>query len=142
MKSGLSEAQIASYQALLGIDFPDDLVTFLRHANGTDVSTKNIYGSDGERPRLRAGFYSYPRDWDLIEERIDWLRKDWHAMLQSLEDCGVNLGNNPKFIPFYEHRYVLSNGDSASSAVCSIFHSDAIAYGWSLREYLEKEFLD
>ena len=139
---GLSEAEIASYQALIGVDFPDDLVVFLRHANGTDTDTKNIYGSEGARPAHGTGVYSYPRDWEIIEDRIARLKEDWSEMLDELRASGVDLGISPKFIPFYSHRYVLSNGDPTSSIVCSIVGSDAIVYGWNLKEYLEKEFLD
>lgn len=141
-KPGLAEPEIAAYQASLGIAFPDDLVTFLRHANGTNQTMKNIFGSNGDPPRWSAGVYSYPHDLDIVRKRIEWLNEDRQEALHSLELSGVSLGNDPQFIPFCDHRYLLSNGDPKSSIVCSIASGDAIVYGWSLRAFLEVEFLD
>lgn len=45
-------------------------------------------------------------------------------------------------MPIYIHRYVVCTSDPGNSVVLSIKDgSDAIVYGNSLREYLEREFL-
>ncbi len=138
---GLSQKEIETYQSELGIQFPADFITFLKYANGTDLQTVNVYGNDGNKHAYAVGVYSYPRDLEIIKKRIEWLKEDWDAALESLELEEDVLGRNPKFIPFYIHRYILSSGNPDASIVCSIHGSDAIVYGSSLKEYLQKEFL-
>ena len=101
----------------------------------------NIYGNNGNPYAYAAGVYSYPRDIEIIKQRIAWLKQDWDAAFESLELGVGELGKNPKFIPFYIHRYILSNGKPSDSIVCSIHGSDAIVYGSNLKEYLKAEFL-
>jgi len=47
-------------------------------------------------------------------------------------------------VPVFAHRYVVCSKNLNSSVVLSIVvhDTDAIVYGSSLREYLEKEFLE
>ncbi len=141
MESGLSQEEIEAYQSEIGIQFPADLVTFLQHANGTDLQTVNVYGNDWNKHAYAPGVYSYPRDLEIIKQRIEWLKEDWAATLESLELEKDVLGKNPEFIPFFSHRYILSNGDPDASFVCSIHGNDAIVYGSNLKEYLQAEFL-
>jgi hypothetical protein len=138
---GLSLEQINDYQSALGIRFPKDLVTFLQCANGTDLPTINVYGNDGNPHACAPGVYSYPRDLEVIKQRIELLAEDWDAILESLEIGEKILGENPKLFPFFAHRYVLCNGDPTKSIVCSIHGTDAIVYGSSLEKYLRSEFL-
>ncbi|MBC8038154.1 MAG: SMI1/KNR4 family protein [Rhizobiales bacterium] len=138
---GLSQEEINSYQSVLGIPFPKDLVTFLQYANGTDQKTVNVYDDDGNPHAYASGVYRYPHDIEAIKQRIEWLAEDWEAALESLKLEADVLGKNPKFAPIYSHRYVLCNGNPDSSIVCSIQGSDAIVYGSSLKEYLQNEFL-
>ncbi len=139
---GLSQEQINAYQSTLEIRFPKDLVTFLQYANGTDLQTINVYDNDGNPHTYAPGVYSYPRDLEVIKQRIALLTEDWDEVLESL-GLGENvLGKNPKFFPFFAHRYVLCNGDPTTSIVCSIHGTDAIVYGPSLEKYLQSEFLD
>lgn len=136
---GLAHEAIGAYQAALGIEFPNDLVTFLRHANGTNRPTVNVYSNLGYPHKYALGVYCFPQHLEAIKQRIEQLADG--KFLDSLELEGNILGERPQFIPFFEHRYVLSNGNLDSSIVCSIHGSDAIVYGSSLKAYLQKEFL-
>ncbi len=138
---GLSKEEIDAYQAELKIQFPTDFIAFLKHANGTNLQTVNVFGNDGNPHAHAPGVYSYPRDLKIIKQRIEWLKQDWNAALECLELDDEIFGKNPKFIPFYSHRYILSGLNPQGSIVCSIDGTDAIIYGASLTEYLQAEFL-
>ena len=140
---GLSSEEIAVYRNVVGAQFPDDLSTFLREMNGTDVPTVNVYGSSGEPQRQSVGVYSYPRDLDFVKDQIGIVEEHREAIVSDLAIQGFNLGKNSTLIPIYSHRYVVSTQDPSTSAVLSIVVNgvEATVYGDSLREYLVKEFL-
>src|SRR5215467_5581370 len=68
---GLSNEQILDFESALRVRFPLDFRTFLREMNGTDLPTINVYGSYGEPHRQSVGVYSFPRDIELVKERIE-----------------------------------------------------------------------
>lgn len=140
---GLSDEQIAKYEGIVGADFPDDLVMFLREMNGTDLPTVNVYGSKGEPHQQSVGVYSYPRDLKLLKERMTIVREHREAIASDLASQGFDLGENSELIPIYLHRYVVATQDPNSSIVLSIVINDvdAVVFGNSLQEYLTKEFL-
>jgi hypothetical protein len=139
---GLSETEIGDYEQAIGTHFPADFKLFLSIMNGTDLPTLNIYGSSGIRPREGIGVYSFPRDVDEIQSRIARAKKDRDGIAQELTDQGFDLPATAGLIPIYAHRYLVSTFDPNSSVVLSIDGTDAIVYGNSLREYLEREFLE
>jgi hypothetical protein len=140
---GLADDKIAEYENDLGVRFPDDFGVFLREMNGTDLPTLNIYGYCGEPPRTSVGVYSYPRDLEIVKQRIEDLRESWDEIVRDLAEQGFNLPAEAKLVPIYAHRYVVCTSNLDCSVVLSIVvHStDAIVYGKSLEEYLEREFL-
>ncbi|HMK29546.1 MAG TPA: SMI1/KNR4 family protein [Terriglobales bacterium] len=142
-RPGLSDVQITAYESAIGVQFPDDLRTFLREMNGTDLPTVNIYGSGGAPERQSVGVYSYPRDLELVRDRIDIVREHRAAIANDLASQGFDLGGNSDLVPIYIHRYVVATQNLSSSVVLSIVVNDvdAIVYGNSLQEYLAKEFL-
>jgi hypothetical protein len=138
---GLCHAEITEYEHAIGVQFPVDFKLFLSVMNGTDLPTLNIYGSSGIRPREGIGVYSFPRDMEEIQWRINRVEADSAGIEQELADQGFDLPLTAGLIPVYGHRYVVSTRDPSSSVVLSIEGTDAIVYGESLREYLEREFL-
>lgn len=140
---GLSKAEIAEYEKTVGVRFPDDFRAFLQVLNGTDLPTLNVYGGVCE-PQQTSGVYSYPRDMEIIRGRIDDMFRNRAAITADLEEQGFELSSDAGLVPIFRHRYVLCSKDPGSSAVLSIMVDsvDAIVYGDSLREYLEKEFLE
>ena len=141
---GLSREEIVEYEAVLAVSFPHDFRDFLGAMNGTDLPTLNVYGSSGEPPRTSTGVYSYPRDVKLVKQRIEDVRDSRSAIAADLWEQGFDLPAEAQLVPIYFHRYVVCTPDLNRSPVLSIAdHStDAIVYASSLREYLEREFLN
>ena len=68
---GLPDEQIAEYEHTLSVRFPHDFSAFLKAMNGTDLPTLNIYGRSGYPQRQSVGVYSYPRDTNMVKQRIE-----------------------------------------------------------------------
>jgi hypothetical protein len=99
----------------------------------TDIPAIDVRGSRGEPPRFAPGFYSYPRDLELIKKRIENVSTDKIQLSATLEEQGFHLPDDAKFIPIYSHRYLVCSPSIESSPVLSIWDaSDAIC----LREIL------
>lgn len=141
-RPGLTKEEITDYEKTLGCHFPKDLQTFLQSMNGTDLPTINIYAGT-ERPRESLGVYSYPRDLEFIRWRMENAGRNRKEVSADLAKQGFGLPPEAGLVPFYEHWYVVCTADPESSVVLSIVVDsvDAIVYGNSLEEYLEKEFL-
>lgn len=140
---GLSELEISGYESALAVRFPHDFRCFLSMMNGTDIPTLNVYGYSGEPHRTSVGVYSYPRDLKTVKQRIEDIRESRDEISGDLREQGFDLPTGADLVPVYGHRYVVCTSNLDSSVVLSIVvHSvDAIVYGKSLREYLEREFL-
>lgn len=140
--SGLSDEQIAEYARVLALVFPHDFGTFLRAMNGTDMPTLNVYGYCGEPQRQSVGVYSYPRDVELVKELMEDVHEDRAKLATTLMEQGFDLPSETRLLPIYGHRYLACTPNLERSVVLSIDGvDDAIVYGNSLREYLQKEFL-
>jgi hypothetical protein len=140
---GLSDDNIAEYENALGVRFPHDFRAFLRAMNGTDLPTLNIYGYSGEPPRTSVGVYSYPRDLEVVRQRIEDFRESRDEIAADLRGQGFDLSTQDHLVPIYGHRYVVCTSNLDRSVVLSIVvHStDAIVYANLLQGYLEHEFL-
>ena len=137
---GLSEDKIVEYENVLGVRFPDDFKIFLRVMNGTDLPILNIYGYQHE-PNTSVAVYSYPRDIDLVKNLIEEVREDRVAITNVMMHQRFDLPAESNLVPIFGHRYLICSSDPSQSVVLSIVGEDAIVYGPSLREYLEREFL-
>ncbi len=110
--------------------------------NGTDTPTLDVRGASGEPHRLGLGFYSFPADLERIRQIIDEVEQDRTQLRATLKDEGFELSDEARLVPIFAHRSVVCDPASGSSVVLSIYRADdAIIYGSSLREYLEKEVL-
>jgi hypothetical protein len=139
---GLSDDEIAEYENVLGVWLPYDFRAFLRAMNGTDLPTLNIYGYCGEPPRQWVGVYSYPRDLEIVRRLIENVSNDRNELTATMAEQGFALSAEAGLVPIYGHRYLVCTPSLDSSVVLSIDDSDdAIVYGNSLKEYLEREFL-
>ena len=140
---GLSNAEIAEYENVLGVQFPLDFRAFLEVMNGTDIPTLNVYGYCGESHRTAVGVYSYPRDLKLLEQRMEDVRESRNEIAADLREQGFALSAQAGLAPIFGNRYVVCTSNPNCSVVLSIVvHDvDAIVYGNSLQEYLEREFL-
>ena len=141
--AGLRDNQIAEYEQVLEVRFPHDFKSFLREMNGTDLPTLNIYGNCGEPQRQAVGVYSYPRDIEIVKQLMKEMRAGHEEIAIDLAEQGFELPAEARLVPIYGHRYVVCTSNLNSSVVLSVVlkDTDAIVYGNSLREYLEREFL-
>jgi hypothetical protein len=140
---GLSNHEILEYENALGMRFPYDFRAFLSVMNGTDLPALNVYAYSGEPHRTSVGVYSYPRDLKIVEERIGHFRERRDEIARDLREQGFDLPNQAGLVPIHGHRYVVCTSNLESSVVLSVVvHDvDAIVYGNSLREFLERDFL-
>lgn len=139
---GLPEDKIAEYENLLGVGFPYDFRAFLRAMNGTDLPTLNIYGYRPEPPHTSIGVYTYPRDVELVKHLIREVREDREGLTTTLAEQGFDLPVTTDLVPIYGHRCLVCSSDLRNSVVLSVqIGEDAVVYGTSLQEYLEREFL-
>jgi hypothetical protein len=140
---GLSDEQIAAYEADLGTEFPYDFRTFLHAMNGTDLPTLNVYGSSRTVPRQSTGVYSYPRDLETVRHLIGVVQENRDDVALDLASQGFHLPSEASLVPVFGHRYLVCTRKLNTSVVLSVVvHDvDAIVFGDSLREYLTKEFL-
>ena len=140
---GLPDKQIQAYENEVYVHFPSDFAAFLRMMNGTDLPTLNIYGNSGEPSREWVGVYSYPRNLDIVLKRISEAVEDRDTLTSTLAEQGYALSSTTELMPIYAHRCVVCDEAQESCVVLSVWDSeDAIVYGYTLQEYLEREFLD
>lgn len=139
---GLSDREITEYEGVLNVRFPGDFKVFLRAMNGTDLLTLNVYGYSGEQHRHSLGVYSYPKDLEAVQLRIEEVEAYRSQLTATLADQRFALAGQDFLMPICIHRYVVCRTGFDRSAVLSIADGDdAIVYGNSLEEYLENEFL-
>lgn len=139
---GLSEERIAEYEDVVGIKFPHDYRAFLRAMNGTDLPTLNVYGSCGEPPCEWVGVYSYPKDLEIVRRLAKDVSNNRAELTATMAEEGFVLQPAATLVPIYGHRYLVCTPSLDTSVVLSIDGSDdAIVYGNTLKEYLEREFL-
>ena len=136
---GLSDIEIAEYEKELEVQFPYDYKQMLHFMNGTNFPTLNNYGSSGHPHTTSVGFYSYPRDIDIVKEYIGYVEMDREEINLVLKEDGYELDPEAKLVPIYGHRYVVCSSDLSKSTVLSIEGTDAIVYGDSLENYLLNE---
>jgi hypothetical protein len=137
---GLSEEECVQYEVEVGFRFPSEVREFLQQMNGTNLLALDIRGSSGEEHRSGPAFYSFPRDLLLVTNRIGSAWTNPTQLRHTLSEEGFQLGEQAKLLPIYAHRYVVCSSEMESCPVLSIWDStDAIVYGQSLPEYLERE---
>jgi hypothetical protein len=140
---GLSDREVMEYEDALAVRFPADFRAFLQAMNGTDIPTLNVYANCGEPHRTSVGVYSYPRDLEIVKQRIEDVRQSRNEITTDLGSQGYDLPSHAALVPIFGHRYVVCTPDPDQSVVLSIVvhGTDAIVYGTSLQEYLERDFL-
>jgi hypothetical protein len=79
---------------------------------------------------------------EIVKKLMEDANKDRDKLITTLAEQGFDLPRETRLLPIYSHRYLACTTNPESSAVLSIDGSDdAIVYGNSLKEYLEREFL-
>lgn len=139
---GLARDEIDAYERALGVRFPASYRCMLSVMNGTDLPTINLYGSRGHPAREGVGVYAYPRDLELVRERMEYVREDRAGITEVLLEQGFRLEPAAGLVPVYSHRFLVCGADPLDGPVLSIQGTDAIVYGRTLAEYLRSEFFE
>ena len=127
---GISDSEIAAYEAALGFSFPAILRTFLRNMNGTSKEAINVYGDNGEPWPYVPGYYSFPRDLDVVKVRIRWIYDSFGVDGQYVECEQIS-----HVVPVVGHRFLVADR-CAQNPVLSMFGDDVIVYARDLRVFL------
>ena len=127
---GLSEQEVAEYEKEMGFSFPEVYKLFLKHMNGTDIPTINIYGQSGEPYQYAFGYYSYPRDLSTVKEQIEWIYEEFGVTPEFIDKNRI-----PRIMPIVGHRFLVMD-HCAGAPVLSMYGRDTIYYGRSLESFL------
>lgn len=130
---GLSNEEIAEYEREIGFAFPENYKIFLRHMNGTDRSTINVYGECGEPYQYGPGYYSYPRDLENVRGKIKWIQEEFGVTEEFIEQEQI-----PRLIPIVSQRFLVVDR-CAANPILSMYGRDSIIYASSLETFLVNE---
>ncbi|MGL4609138.1 MAG: SMI1/KNR4 family protein [Trueperaceae bacterium] len=127
---GLAKNEIASYEKELGFKFPEIYKEFLSCMNGTDKSSVNIYGESGEEYQYAPGYYSFPKDLEVVEEQIGWIYEACEITKEEVEEKQL-----PHIIPIVGHRCLIADRCD-TYPVLSMYGRDIILYASNLQNFL------
>ncbi len=130
---GLKASEISEYERIMGFKFPEVFKLFLKHMNGTDKPTINIYAESGEPYRYSVGFLSYPRDLEVVKAQIAWILESFQITPEAVEQQDI-----PHIIPIIGHRFLVMDRCEIT-AVLSMYEDDVILYAPSLPRFLVSE---
>jgi hypothetical protein len=133
---GLDNNDIFEFERALGISFPEIYKDYLRVMNGTDKDTINIYGNSGYSYAYGEGFYSYPKDIEVMKERIKWILDSFRISENEMKSKEI-----PNIIPIVSHRFLLVDKTNINP-ILSMYGSDVILYSNSLSNFLELEIFN
>lgn len=126
---GLSESEIEKYENELGFAFPEIYKIYLRNMNGTDKLAINVYGYS-ETVAYAPKFYSFPRDLDIVKDRIQWIYEEFEVNEEI-----VRRENIPHIIPIVSHRFLIAD-NCLENPVLSMQGTDSILYVETLKSLL------
>lgn len=127
---GLSETEILSFERAMGFKFPPIYKLFLKHMNGTDKDTINVYADSGEKFQYSAGYYSYPKDLTQMKELIQWIYESKNINSKEVETEQIS-----HILPIVSHRFLVVDR-CGSNPVLSMYGDDIIAYARNLMVFL------
>jgi len=164
-QAGLDEPGIDALEKQWEIQFPKDFRQFLSVLNAPDRGLYSVDWSDETPGGLEeqdddVSIYDWNKD---DEDLIAALNGPLNGLLFDVEEASLWLDSwgerpgkdtevskkvaelvaaAPKLIPITGHRYLLANSLEAGNPVLSVWQSDIIIYGSSLRNFLLLEFSD
>ena len=145
-EAGLTDDEIRTIERRYNINFPKSLIEFYTIAlpvskwfvnwrNTTEENIKDIKWRLAEP--FNGIFWAMEKDEFWVDgwERPNSFEEMKKKFIEEMKD-------EPTPIPFYSHRYVLSQEGIDDPAVLSMYDSDIIVYGNNLEEYLDNEFIN
>ena len=159
---GLSDSEIDSIENKYEIKFSYEHREFLKILHSIDrkeiIEYTETFDEDAEiKLDYRPFFFNWLKDNDEIRDRLNWpyrtifedvvgankvWLKSWGKIRPNSDEEKESLFSKwfnqaPKVIPITGHRFVVN--DVTDAPVLSIYGSDIIVYGWSIRHYLLNE---
>lgn len=132
---GLTENEIADYENELEFAFPEIYKIYLRHLNGTDKPSVNVYGYSGTRAET-PNYYSFPRDLVIVKDKIKWIYEEF-----TVDEKDIKRDNIPHIIPIIGHRFLIAD-NCDENPVLSIYGRDAILYAPNLQSFLVADIFE
>ncbi len=132
---GLSEEEIAEYEIELGFAFPEIYKFYLRNMNGTDKLAINTYG-DSEEVAYAADYYSFPRDLEIVKDRIKWIYEEF-----LVDEEEVRSEKIPHILPIVSHRFLIAD-NCVENPVLSMYGKDVVVYAPSLQKFLVADIFE
>lgn len=142
LQPGLSEQEALRIELENDFTFPDDLRAFLMTALPVGPSFPDWRNLD----RLKiSDWMLQPYDgiaFDIEHSGFWWA--SWGPrpddLTQALAVARKAVGQTPRLIPVYGHRFIPAQPTDAGNPVFSVHQTDIIYYGIDLRRYLRCEF--
>lgn len=131
---GLSDAEIAEFERVVGHAFPTPLKNFYRTMNGLTKPGINIYGNDGTPFAYRPVFYSFPEDLPLLQEMIKWIYDANGVDAEKISQDGIS-----RIFPISGHRFMLI--DIAENPILSMHGNDIIYWADNLSKFLANDLV-
>lgn len=89
-----------------------------------------------------AGSLFVCRDLGMVKQRIADTRKWRSTLRKTMAEQNSSLSPDASLVPISIHRYIIRYFEPDSSVVLSIWDAeDAVFYGFSPKQYREREFL-
>ena len=155
---GLEEDEIEKIESKYNISFSSEHKEFLKILHALDKKHPVEFYDDNDEICVEEDsfFYNWLIDEQEIKDTLSWpyreifhdvkkgvWLKSWKERPKSeneIEKIFSDWYNKaPKLIPIHAHRFVVSGLDEIKSPVLSVWGTDTIVYGWSMKHYLLNE---
>lgn len=158
---GLEEEEIDAIEEKYQIQFTKEHRAFLNILHTIDKKEPiECYDDNDEIYYIEESFfYNWKTDDKELNYRLDWVYEtilddvlgvnrvwleSWGKVRPKSDDTKKEIFSNwfkqaPKLIPIYGYRFVVSEPLDSDNPVLSVYGSDIIVCGWSMRNYLISE---
>lgn len=155
---GLEDSDIEEIESKYNISFTIEHKEFLKILHTIDKKRPVEYYDDNGQifVKEKSYFYNWLLDDDEIDYRFTWpykqiltdvkkgfWLKSWGKrpeLVFEVEKIFSDWYNKaPKLIPIHSHRFIVNLLKEERSPVLSVWGSDTIVYGWSIKHYLLNE---
>jgi hypothetical protein len=141
---GLSSTEIASIEAQLGFQLPEDFVYLFRSLRdpGRVLFPWSNFKKQEYDDRIRWVLQGIEFDIERNKFWLDRWGKRPAALSAALDIARRDFETWPRLLPIFGHRFLPAEPCRRDNPVFSIWQTDIICYGANLAHYLVNEFLD
>ena len=141
---GLSSAEIASIEAQLGFQLPEDFVYLFQSLRdpGRVLFPWSNFKKQEYDDKIRWVLQGIEFDIEHNKFWLDRWGKRRATLSVALEVARRDFETWPKLLPIFGHRFLPAEPCRSGNRVFSIMQTDIIYYGANLAHYLVNEFVD